>query len=90
MCKLQAISWQSPTKKVGIRTEPPSVGKGMDGGVQRTKASRIKILVRIKDSLSLLSAGRVDRYTTSEVRRKQCEDRQQNNVAVRARNLHIM
>ena len=36
---------------MGHKDRPIRLAKGMDGGFQWTKASRIKILVRIKDSL---------------------------------------
>ena len=48
---------------MGHKDRPIRQAKGMDGGVQWTKASRIKILVRIKDSLSPLSIGYLDRYS---------------------------
>ena len=44
---------------MGHKDRPIRQAKGMDGGFQWTKASRIKILVRIKDSLSPLSIGSI-------------------------------
>ena len=56
---------------MGHKDRPIRLAKGMDGGVQWTKASRIKILVRIKDSLSPLSIGNdLDRYSETKVRKK--------------------
>ena len=56
---------------MGQKDRPIRQAKGMDGGVQWTKASRIKILVRIKDSLSPLSIGNdLDRYSETKVRKK--------------------